>query len=504
MPHFEIMLYDLPQLIHQYLSAFQITRNIRHASVARGILDYMLRDLRHPDGGFYAAEDADSLDVSDGRKKEGQFYIWTKTEIESVLEGGDEAALFLSHYGIKSEGNCTQSPRSDPHKEFTGQNVLYQAKTLAETAKSAGKSEGEVEEMLAGAREKLFRVRARRPRPHRDEKCVTAWNGMAIGALAAAGRILESEDPPLTESRLFPVEGRSPGEYVQAATAAAAFAKKNLYDEATGQLRRAFTKGPSAVAAFSDDYAHLIAGLLELYSATGCVSHLQWALDLQKTMDDLFWDGNGDGGGGGGGYFQAAAGNASLLLRMKEDYDGAEPAASSIAVSNLWRLGALLGTEEGGALRQKAAACAAAFANQLKTVPVAMPQMATALHLLNVGHARQVVIAGRGGCDDTEALLNAAAAVYAPDKVVIHVDLGDAEVMAFWRERNPEVVAIAEMSGMTVDEPATAFICQNFTCKKPTTDLAVVEKMLKEPRGGGAVKVMVVDSGIPGMPLKTM
>lgn len=482
-PHFEIMLYDQPQLVQAYLAAFQITRNREHALVARGVLDYLLRDLKHPGGAFYAAEDADSLDEKDGKKKEGEFYVWTAEEVESVL-GAELSPLFSAHYGIKSNGNCTRSARSDPHDEFTGKNVLYQTRSLAETAKAADTSLGQAEEILSSAREELFNVRAQRPRPHRDEKIVVAWNGMAIGALAVAGRALASEDPPL--ERLFPVEGLAPKAYLQAAATAVGFIREHLYDEGTGKLQRAFTKGPSAVAAFSDDYAHLISGLLELYFATGDVGHLQWALKLQDKMDELFWDETH------GGYFQAAAGDEHMRFRMKEDYDGAEPAASSIAVANLWRFAALGGTEAAAKWTKQAEKCASAFGGQLKEAPVAMPQMCTSLHLLDVGHGRQVVIAGRRGNDDTEALLNAAASVYAPDKILILLDLGDEELMKFWREHNPEAVALAEATGMTAEDPATAFICQNFTCRKPTTDPAAVAKTLSESRGG-AVKPRAVN-----------
>jgi uncharacterized protein YyaL (SSP411 family) len=177
---------------------------------------------------------------------------------------------------------------------------------------------------------------------------------------------------------------------------------------------------------------------------------------------------------------------------MKEDYDGAEPAASSIAAANLWRLAGLAGTDAAKVLRARAQKCAAAFEERLREVPVALPQMCCSLYLLSLGHPRQVIIAGRRGAPDTEALLDACFARFAPDMVVIHIDLGDDDAMAFWRAHNPEAVAMAEGSGMTVDDPATAFICQNFTCKAPTTDPGKVKEVLGEVRrfgGGGATKV---------------
>lgn len=350
-------------------------------------------------------------------------------------------------------GNATRSARSDPHREFAGKNVLYEAQPLERTASAAGLDLAAAEAALAAAREALFGVRAARPRPHRDEKVVAAWNGMAIGALAVAGRALRAESPP--SSRLFPVEGRPPAAYLAAAAAAAAFVRARLYDAPSRRLRRAFTRGPSAVFAFSDDYAWMVSGLLDLYASTGDVAHLRWARDLQSTLDGAFWDGEG-----GGGYFQGVAGDDSIKLRLKEDYDGAEPAASSIAAANLWRLAGLAGAGEAAGLRARAQACAAAFSGRLGEAALALPQMCASLHLLTLGQARQVVVAGRRGAADTEALLDAAFSVYAPDKIIIHLDLEDDEVMGYWREHNPEAVAVVEATGMGPGDPATAFICQ--------------------------------------------
>lgn len=451
-PHFEIMLYDQPQLVQAYLTAFQITKDPKHAATARGVMDYLIRDLRHPGGGFFAAEDADSLDPSDGKKKEGEFYVWKQEDVERLL--GKEMSLpFEAHYGIKRGGNAARSSRSDPHNEFQGENILYQAQSIATTAAAMDTSEGQAEEALAKCRKELFTARATRPRPHRDEKVVPVWNGMAIGSLAAAARVLMAEDPPVEAS--FPVEGRNPREYLQAATAAAAFVKEKLYDAGSKRLRRAFTRTASAVAGFSDDYAHMIAGLLELYQASGEVGHLQWALELQDAMDAEFWDGES------GGYFQGAAGDKSIMLRMKEDYDGAEVAASSVATANLWRLGGMLGGEAGEKLREKAQQCASAFSERLQEIPLAMPQMCCSLHLLSVGHPSQVIVAGARGAADTEALLDASFAPFSPSKLVIHMDVEDAACMAFWRRHNAEAVDMVTRAVANKGQgKALALVCQ--------------------------------------------
>jgi uncharacterized protein YyaL (SSP411 family) len=244
------------------------------------------------------------------------------------------------------------------------------------------------------------------------------------------------------------------------------------------------------IGAFSDDYAHMISGLLDLYAATGAVEHVIWALELQEVLDAEFWDEEG------GGYFQTATGNdGSLKLRLKEDYDGAEPAASSIAASNLWRLAALSGTERAKVLHARAERCCLAFSERLTTASLSLPQLCCAAHLVSVGHARQVVVVGRRGADDTNALLDAASSVFAPDKVVIHIDLEDSKEVRFWKERNPEALALAEATGLAAQDPATAFICQNLTCKKPTTDPATVVRTLNTPRqvsGGKVVRMTEV------------
>lgn len=284
-PHFEKMLYDQAQLVQAYVAAFQVTGNREDTFAARRILDYILRDLRHPQGGFFAAEDADSLDPGDGKKKEGHFYVWTAQEIDAALVP-EELRLFKAHYGVKSDGNCTFSSRSDPHGEFKGKNVLIAVQPLTRTASGTGLSIGQVEEILAEAREKLFRIREKRPRPHRDEKIVAAWNGMAIGALAVAGRVLMNEDPPI--ERCFPVEGVHPRIYIEAAELAADFVRNTLWDGVAKRLRRSFMQKTPVIGAFSDDYAHLISGLLDLYASTGAVKHLMWASELQEVLDAEF------------------------------------------------------------------------------------------------------------------------------------------------------------------------------------------------------------------------
>lgn len=494
-PHFEKMLYDNPQLAVTYLDAFRLTGQGGYARTVRGILDYLRRGMTHPQGGLYSAEDADSLDPRSGEKREGFFYAWSREEVEEVLRDATgslpsgAAALFLQHYNVKPEGNCDKSPRSDPHKEFDGLNVLAAEHPVSKLAGWHNMSEADAELALAACRAALFARRETRPRPALDDKVVTAWNGLTISAFALASRALSNEDvgpsgaspglPLPSSAALFPVEGVSRGTYLSAAQRAAAFAREQLWDNSAKRLRRSFCKAPSAVTGFADDYALMIAGLLDLYECGGGRQHLEWALELQRVQDELFWDAQG------GAYYQTSGEDPSIKLRLKEDYDGAEPAASSIAAANLLRLAALVPGVDGSAgeaLLQRSALCRAAMRARLREAPITLPQMTVADFLADRVPFRQVVVAGRLGDASTSALLDAVHAPLAPDKAVIVLDLADKADVAFWTAHNPEALAVAQAQarkaapGGTMQ--ATVFVCQNFTCQAPSNDPARVRQLL--------------------------
>ena len=308
-PHFEKMLYDQAQLALAYLTGYQRTGDEALSLVARKTLAYVMRDLRDGAGGFYSAEDADSLPSADApRKLEGAFYVWTREELAEAL-GEDRAATFADVYGVEAEGNVGAG--ADPHGELDGVNVLIQRLDLRQLATA---SRQELEDDSAT----LLARRGLRPRPHLDDKILTAWNGLMIGAFARAGAVLD-------EPR-----------FVGAAQNAAAFLRRELFDESSGELKRSFREGPSAIPGFAADYAFLIHGLLELYAADFNLDWLRWARRLQDTLDLHFWDQDSRGG-----YFSTGDRDPAILLRRKEDYDGAEPTPTSVAVLNLWRLGQL-------------------------------------------------------------------------------------------------------------------------------------------------------------------
>ena len=439
-PHFEKMLYDQAQLACSYLDAFQATREPAYERIARDILDYVRRDMTHPEGGFYSAEDADSI-IAHGKPEhaEGAFYVWTKAEIDALLDE-ETASLFNRFYGVEEGGNAPAG--SDPQKEFTGKNTLIQRMSVVDAAKFFRKSEAEIEAALGGARSKLLEARAKRPRPHLDDKIITAWNGLMISAFARAAQVLD--DP----------------KYLESAQRAVLFLEKNLTD-ATGNLLRSHREEPSSIAGFADDYAFFIQALLDLYEADFDIAHLQLAARLQKVMDARFGDPEH------GGYFGVSGEDKTILLRMKEDYDGAEPSPNSIAAQNLLRLAQL--TNDDGT-RAQALKTIGAFADQLARVPSAMPQMLVALEA-SMAKPRQIVIAGSRDAVDTRALLREIHEAFLPDKLVLLADGAEGqrwlgEKLEFFQTVSP------------IDGKAAAYVCEDFVCQLPTNDAAQLRELL--------------------------
>ncbi|MDQ6766064.1 MAG: thioredoxin domain-containing protein, partial [Verrucomicrobiota bacterium] len=390
-PHFEKMLYDQAQLASVYLDAFQITHDAQYANVARDVLDYVRREMTAPEGGFYSAEDADSI-IEHGKPEhaEGAFYVWTNEEIERAL--GSSAELFAFHYGVERNGNAPAG--ADPHGEFAGKNILIKRHSIAESAEQFSTTQERVRELLTAARATLFALRAKRPRPHLDDKIITGWNGLMISAFARAAQVLDDAD------------------YLAAAEGAARCVRTHLYDDARKTLVRNYRGGRSAVDGFADDYAFVIQGLLDLYEASFDIEWLRFALVLQDTQDRLFYDPQA------GGYFSVTGNDPSILLRMKEDNDGAEPAASSVAALNLLRLAQIRSDDH---LRERAVRTVGAFAPTLTRMPSAMPQMLVALDY-HLDKSQQIVIAGARESEETRAILREVHRHFLPDKIVLLAD----------------------------------------------------------------------------------
>ncbi|MBV9867563.1 MAG: thioredoxin domain-containing protein [Abitibacteriaceae bacterium] len=440
--HFEKMLYDQAQLVVSYLEMYQLTHDELHAQTARVVLDYVLRDMTHPAGGFYSAEDADSLPSPEApHKEEGAFYVWDIADIKHALTEPD-ASLFCDYYGIRLQGNAP--PQGDPHGEFRGKNILYRAVTLEEVAEKYRMSAAAVESMLSKARQTLFQLRNQRPRPHLDDKIITAWNGLMISAFAQAAQVL-------SEPR-----------YLEAAQHAADFICRELFDTATGTLRRHYRDGAADVAAFADDYAFLVRGLLDLFEASFDFSYVQWAEQLTETMNREFWD------EANGGYFNSAP-DPHVLLRMKEDYDGAEPSANSIAALNCVRLAHLLDRDD---LRARAEKTLQVFASRLVHTPYAMPELLCA-RMYAAAPPLHIVIAGKPNAADTRALLRTAYESFLPYKSVLLVDGGAGQ--QHFDERLPFLAEMKMQNGQ-----ATAYVCRNFACQQPVTGVEALKAQLSQ------------------------
>lgn len=471
-PHFEKMLYDQGQLANVYLDAFSITKDVYYSSVARDILDYIRRDMIGPEGEIFSAEDADSAECEGApQKKEGAFYIWTSKEVEDIV--GEQAVLFKNHYYIKPTGNCDLSRRSDPHNEFKGKNVLIERKNPSELSSKFGMPVQNYLEILGICRKKLFDVRSRRPRPHLDDKVIVSWNGLAISSFARASKTLKG-DLQLTNYN-FPVVGCESEEYIETAEKAALFIKRHLYNEQTRRLRRSYRKGPSKAPGFLDDYAFLISGLLDLYEFGGGVNWLLWSIELQESQDELFLDREG------GGYYNTPGEDPSVLLRVKEDHDGAEPSGNSISLINLVRLASIVAGTRSDRYRQNAEHLLGVFRTRLTDTGMAMPLMCCAADMLYVPSRKQVVLVGcNKSSDEFRNMLAASHDSYNPNKTVIHIDPTNAEEMRFWEEHNSNIALMAKNN--YAPDKVVALICQNFTCSPPITDpLSLKSLLAKRP-----------------------
>jgi uncharacterized protein YyaL (SSP411 family) len=371
-PHYEKMLYDQAQLAMAYLDAWQISGDASFRAVAEGVFRYLLDTTCDSGGAFHAAEDADSLPSPDaGHKREGAFWTWEAAEISALLAPRD-ASIFCAAFAVEAAGNARSE--SDPHGELAGQNTLFRAMRDADLAITFDCSESEIRERLAAAAEVLTEYRTGRPPPHRDDKIVSAWNGLAIGALARGSRVLER------------------GDLAAAANEAAGFLKRELWDGE--RLFRSFRRHRGNAGAFPADYVYLISGLIELHAAAPEASWLEWVKQLQQKLDADFWD------AAKAGYVMRPELGGEILLVIREDYDGAEPSPNHLAAENLLKLAVLLDVPD---YAVRAEALLRAGSRILETQAFAAPLLLSALDLHQRGVMRIAVPAVMGR-EDSEKL----------------------------------------------------------------------------------------------------
>ena len=431
-PHFEKMLYDNAQLLENLAEAVLVSRDQELGRALERTVAYLKRDLRGPKGGFYSAEDADSLppelagkasNESHEHKEEGAFYLWTRAEIGEAL--GADAEAFSARYGIEEGGNAPV----DPHGEFAGKNIPYDRDPDAMP-----------EERAAAARAKLLSIRAKRPRPSLDDKCLVSWNGLALSGLSRAH--VATGDP----------------ETLALATKAAEFLRQECASKDGKELWHRWRDGDRAVAGFADDYAFAAQGLFDLYEAGFEPRWLAWSLQLAERAVVRF-------GAPGGGLYQTAAGEASeLFARAVEDHDGVEPAASSVLADAALRLYELTGRES---LRRFADETLERFGARAAERALSMPYLLSALDRA-LGKPQTLVIAGLdlpGGME----LLAEARAKLRPDLVVA----------AFTSKTKKELSALLpSIAAMTDSTKATAYICINRACGLPLSDPAALAARL--------------------------
>ncbi len=415
-PHFEKMLYDQAQLASLYVKAFQITGKQRMRETAEGIFDYVLRDLRHPEGGFFSAEDADSdVPGHPGQHGEGAFYTWRVAEIGEAL--GTDAASFCEAFQVVEAGNAP--PGSDPHEEFHGLNILR----LGASASSD----------FADSKAKLFAARSARPRPSRDEKILCSWNGMMISALAQGANALRRPD------------------LLEAGIAAAEFLLHNLRPQ--GELRRAWRDGIVGAKSFADDYANLGCALLDLHEAGAGIRFLNAAAELQEEMNARFADPEG-------GWYLTDGTDPTLFVRPTDDHDGAEPSATAVGASNLVRLSRIFDRPDWLKLATRAAE---RFADTMAGNPLSFPLLLVAWAEM-LDEPVSVTIDGPHGSPQVRAFLDVCARYCIPGLQVIPTDGLSAQ----------------DTRALGVSEPSlSAHVCRNFACGLPLHTPAALDTELR-------------------------
>src|SRR5579872_1858744 len=411
-PHFEKMLYDNALLASVYLHAWQYTGDPRYRRICEETLDYVLREMTDPAGGFYSTQDADS------EGEEGKFYIWTPAEVRSVL-GEQDAAIVEDLWGLSERGN------------FDGRNILHVSRPVATVAAEHDMSEAELNDVIARARQRLYDARAARVWPARDDKVLAAWNGFMLRAMAEAARILDRDD------------------YRQAAVRNTTFLTTAMMPE--GRLRRSWRNGRARLDAYLEDYAAVVSGLLTTYETTGDLQLFTAARALADSMIERFWDEEA------GAFFDTARDAERLISRPRELTDNATPSGTSLAAEALFRLTAFTGEDRD---RELAVRIVVPLAPAMADSPSAFGHLLCALDDF-VGPFHEVAILGPADSSDRAALLSALARSYLPRLVLAQAAPDDSTAQS--------TVPLLADRGL-VDGRAAAYVCQHFVCQQPVTD----------------------------------
>jgi uncharacterized protein YyaL (SSP411 family) len=421
-PHFEKMLYDNALLSRMYLHLYQVTKNPDVRRIAEETLDYVVREMTDADGGFYSSQDADS----DG--EEGKFFVWTLQEILDAL-GDQEGTVFCAYYNVTEAGN------------FEGSNILNITSSIEDTAAKHKVSVEELRAIISRGRQTLFALREDRIKPGRDEKVLTAWNGLMLAGFAEASAILERSD------------------YRNIAEANARFLLTRLQKD--GLLLRTYKDGKAKLNAYLEDYACLIDGLISLYEATGELTWIESAISLADKMIEQFWDDDK------GGFFFTGKSHEPLIVRAKEFMDNATPSGNSIATSTLLRLALLTGNDD---YRRRATAVLRLIADQIRRYPSAFGFALTALDFY-LDSPLEVVLVGspEPRLDD---LLRTVWQTYLPNRVI-----------ALCRQDHEKATDVVPLfiGRNTLSTQPTAYVCQANTCQSPVTTADDLQKQLGPP-----------------------
>ncbi|XP_055685706.1 spermatogenesis-associated protein 20 isoform X2 [Lutzomyia longipalpis] len=455
-PHFEKMLYDQAQLMMILCNCYRVQPRKLFLDISDRIFKYMCSDLRDSGGAFYSGEDADSLPTHASPEKiEGAFYGWLKSDIEAAFEENADKLkdfpfnaleVFNHHYNVKDEGNV--EPHSDPHGHLQSQNILIITGSAEKTAEHFKIPLEELEKMLSIASEFLHEIRNKRPRPHLDVKMVCAWNGLALTGLSKLASLSASsvrEECAKVSGELF------------------TFIHKEFFDATAGKLRRvcysANEEAPSTpIYGFLDDYAFTVRGILDYYEVSLREDVLAFAEELQRVQDKLFWDPEK------GAYFYTEANSDNMIVRMKEDYDGAEPSGNSVSVKNLLLLGGYFDSSD---FRDKAKKTLHYF-SALSHFGYAMPEMMSSALIHDTG-INEIVVVGPEG-EATNEFLKVIREFYIPGLILFHVN----------PEQPKEFAKIKVNSYKMVNNSPTVYICFNQMCLPPETSVENVKKILAE------------------------